>query len=380
MPPKQVLILFSDTGGGHRSAGEAIREALLAQYADRLNAELVDIFVQYTPFPFRRFPAWYPWMVRRERIWKEGFRLSDGPRRSRALSTAVWPAVRRTVRRFVSEHPADVIVSVHPLFQVPMLRALGAQRPPYLTVVTDLVSTHAMWFHPGVDRCLVPTELARLRALACGMPPSRVHVVGLPVAARFSQPAGDRLGLRQKLGWRPDLPAVLLVGGGEGMGPLYPTARAIARLGLPLQLAVVAGRNQQLYRKLTDTDWEVPTFPYGFVANMPELMGAADMMVSKAGPSSITEALNAGLPLVLSGALPGQEQGNVGYVVGEGAGVWAPGPERVARAVRAWLTEAGRAGLTRAAANARRLAYPHAARNVAEEIARLAGLVGPTPD
>ena len=82
---KQVLILFSDTGGGHRSSAEAIREALLAKYPGQCQAELVDIFLQYTPFPFRRFPKWYPWMIRRERIWKSGFHLSDGPRRSRVV-------------------------------------------------------------------------------------------------------------------------------------------------------------------------------------------------------------------------------------------------------------------------------------------------------
>jgi 1,2-diacylglycerol 3-beta-galactosyltransferase len=313
-------------------------------------------------------------MVRRERVWKQGFALSDGPRRSRVLSTAVWPAVRRAMKRLIREHPADVIVSVHPLFQTPLLRALGPRRPPYITVVTDLVSAHAMWFHPGVDGCLVPTEPARARALACGMPPAKVSVLGLPVAARFSQPAGDRLELRRKLGWRPDLPVVLLAGGGDGMGPLFPTARAIAGLGLPLQLAIVTGRNQQLRRQLGAVPWEVPAYVYGFVGNMPELMGAADLMVSKAGPSTITEAFNAGLPLVLSSALPGQEQGNVGYVVGEGAGLWAPGPEKVANAVKTWLAGEGREGLEHAAANARRLAFPHAAADIGREIGCLVGL------
>ena len=371
---KHVLILFSDTGGGHRSSGEAIREALLAQYPGRCRVDLVDLFLEYTPFPFRRFPAWYPWMVRRERVWKQGFRLSDGPHRSRALSIAFWPAVRRAVRKMVRDYPADVIVSVHPLFQVALLRALGKRRPPYITVVTDLVSTHAMWYHPKVDRCLVPTEPARDRALACGMPAAKLHVVGLPIAAKFSQPVGDRSTLRRSLGWRDDLPVVLMAGGGEGMGPLLSIARAIASLDLKLQLAVVAGRNQQLERQLRAVPWEAPTHVYGFVANMPELMGAADLMVTKAGPSTIVEAFNAGLPPILSSALPGQEQGNVAYVVKEGAGVWAPGPEKVAQAVRAWLSDDGRPALNRARANARRLAYPRAACDIADEIGRLAGI------
>jgi 1,2-diacylglycerol 3-beta-galactosyltransferase len=102
-------------------------------------------------------------------------------------------------------------------------------------------------------------------------------------------------------------------------------------------------------------------------------MAAADMIVTKAGPSSITEALSAGLPIILSGALPGQEEGNVDYIVREGAGVWAPKPAQVAAAVRAWLDRPGEA-LNTAAGNARRLAQPSAATHIAREIAGWAGL------
>jgi 1,2-diacylglycerol 3-beta-galactosyltransferase len=373
---KHILILFSDTGGGHRSSGEAIREALLAKYAEQCDVELVDLLVEYAPYPFRRFPAWYPWMAKRGRVWGRGFKLSDGPRRSRALSTAIWPVVRRAVKRMVREHPADVIVSVHPLFQVPVLRALGAGRvrPPYVTVVTDLISAHAMWYHPKVDRYLVPTEPALRRALACGIPAGKVRVVGLPVAAKFSQPPGEKLALRARLNWRADLPAVLVVGGGDGMGPLDEIASAIAGCGLNHQIAVVAGRNEPLRKRLCLAAWEVPAHVYGFVTNMPELMSAADLMVTKAGPSSIMEALNSGLPLVLSGAIPGQEEGNVRYVVSEGAGLWAPGPAKVVDAVRTWLSDETGEALRQAAANSRRLAYPHAASDIASEIAQLAGM------
>jgi 1,2-diacylglycerol 3-beta-galactosyltransferase len=370
---KRILILFSDTGGGHRSSAEALREALLADYSDQCRVEITDFFLHGAPFPFRRFPDWYPWMVRRRRIWRRGFILSDGPWRSRALSTAVWPAVRQAVRRFVAEHPADVIVSVHPLFQVPVLRALGRARPTFLTVVTDLVSTHALWYHPGVDHCYVPTERARVRALACGLSPGQVEVIGLPIAAKFRLPQPDRSEARAALGWLPGLPTVLLMGGGDGLGPILEMAQAVDQTRLPLQLAVVAGRNEVLRRRLEATRWGVPAHIYGFVTNMPELMAGADMIVTKAGPSSISEAFSAGLPIILSGALPGQEEGNVDYVVREGAGIWAPRPVQVAEAVRAWLESPGDR-LRAAAQNARRLAQPEAAVHIAREIACWAGL------
>jgi len=178
---------------------------------------------------------------------------------------------------------------------------------------------------------------------------------------------GDKPQLRRALGWRNDLAAVLVVGGGEGMGPLYEIAAGIAGCGAPLQLAVVCGRNEKLRLKLNKTQWKIPVHVYGFLTNMPDLMRAADLIVTKAGPSSVIEAMNAGLPIVLSGALPGQEDGNVRYVVENGAGRWAPGSKRVVEAVKE-LIGGGAEVLAEAAANARRLARPHAAREIAEEI------------
>ena len=150
----------------------------------------------------------------------------------------------------------------------------------------------------------------------------------------------------------------------------------MAATGLNCQLAVVAGRNESLRHKLAATEWETPTHIYGFVRNMPELMGAADLIVTKAGPSSVMEALNAGLPLILSGAIPEQEEGNVRYVVEEGAGLWAPGPGRVVEAVRSLLADESGETLRQAAANSRRLAYPRAAADIAEEVAGFAGVTG----
>ncbi|HLE29240.1 MAG TPA: glycosyltransferase [Anaerolineales bacterium] len=366
----RVLILFSDTGGGHRSAGEALREALATAHGAEATIEAVDVFKKYMPYPFSRFPAWYPAIIRRgSRSWGRGFKLTDGPRRSRAISGFFWPYVRRAVRRLVRDHPADVIVSVHPLMIYPVIQALGRNRPPFVTVVTDLASTHAWWYHPNTDLCIVPTEFARERAVRCGLAAHKVRVLGLPVAARFCVPAGDKELLRARLGWGRDQPVVMIVGGGEGMGPLAEIAQAVAASGLHCELVVVAGRNEALRARLVAAPWTVPTHIYGFVTEMPDFMRAADVLVSKAGPGTICEALNAGLPIILYGYLPGQEAGNVAYVVEAGAGLWAPGPQRVVEALRRWIgPEADPQALPQAAANARRQGRPTAARDIAAAI------------
>jgi 1,2-diacylglycerol 3-beta-galactosyltransferase len=366
-PPRrsdpQILVLFSDTGGGHRSAAEAVVEALQAEHGGTFRYDMVDAFLAYAPYPLNKMPAWYPEMMRWPRAWALAFRASDGYGRSRALTATLWPWVQNAARQLVREHPADLILNFHPLFNAPVLRALGKRRPPFITVVTDLVSTHALWFHRRTDLCFVPTDLARYRGLMHGLPPERIQVVGLPVKKRFCVPPGDKAALRGRLGWPADLPLILLVGGAEGMGRLYETAREIDRVNNNCAIAVVAGRNEELRLRLQCTRWKLPAFAYGFVTEMPDLMRAADLLVTKAGPGTISEALNAGLPMVLYSRLPGQEDGNVHYVVEEGAGLWAPGPKRTAQAVAEMLANPAR--LEAAAASCRRLARPQAAERVA---------------
>ena len=144
--PKQqpnILFLFSDTGGGHRSATEAIIEALHLEYGNQYRTEMVDIFKDYAPPPLKMLPALYPRIVRAPQAWGLGYHLSNGPKRVSVLSASAWPYVRNAYRRLVREHPSDLIVSVHSLANEPVLRALGHERPPFITVVTDLVSVHA---------------------------------------------------------------------------------------------------------------------------------------------------------------------------------------------------------------------------------------------
>jgi 1,2-diacylglycerol 3-beta-galactosyltransferase len=376
MPDKRrILFLFSDTGGGHRSAAEAVVEALDRNYPQRYQSELVDVLKTYAPLPLNHLPAIYPRIVRLPRAWGAGYRISDGHGRARALTAAAWPYVRAAARRLVQEQAPDLAVSVHPLLNAPVIKALGKSHPPFLTIVTDLVTTHALWYHRRVSLCLVPTEQARERALACGLRPDQVQVVGLPVSWRFCQPPGDPERLRADLGWPADRSMVLLVGGGEGMGPLLETARAIAGIGIDFGLAVVAGRNARLRNRLEAEAWPIPTFIYGFEHRMPEMMQAASMLVTKAGPGTIAEALNAALPMVLYSRLPGQEEGNVDYVVNQGVGVWAPGSARSAKSVSRWLSCPEELG--KAASACRRIARPGAASLVAEIIDSL--LSSPLP-
>ncbi len=369
----RMLFLFSDTGGGHRSAAEAIIEALDLEFGDRIQTEMVDFFKAFAPLPFNQLPKWYPYLVKVPEMWGLGFLLSDGSRRVRFINEAAWPYVRSASRRFAQQVSHDLIVSVHPVVNNPLMRAMGKVHRPYVTVVTDLVSTHAMWYNPRVDLCIVPTESARQLAVKYGMPNERLRVIGLPVAERFCHPVLDRPGLRARLGWPQDLPVILLMGGGEGMGPLEQIANAIAEANAPAALVVICGRNQTLKERLEARAWPIPTRVYGFVREMPDFMGAADILVTKAGPGTICEAFNAGLPLILYSRLPGQEDGNVRYVMEEKAGIWAPSSDQVVAALCDWLEHPDKR--RQAGEAARALARPQAARQIARVLAGKVGVM-----
>ncbi len=369
MARKRLLFLFSDTGGGHRSAAEALIEAMNAEHGAAVECVMVDALKHYAPPPFHRTAEWYARVANRQPWqWALIYAFTNNSLGFRLCEALLIGYVTPNIRRFFRENPADVYVSVHPVL-TQTVRMLGPGRPPFLTVVTDLASAHRAWFASQVNACVVPTERVRQIALRAGMPPEKLHVLGLPVAARFSAPPGDRAALRAQLNWSIERPIILLMGGGEGIGPLFEITQALSEARLACELVVVAGRNQKLLERLRATQWNLPVHAYGFVRTMPDFMRAADVLVSKAGPGTLSEAFIAGLPIILYSRLPGQEEGNVAWVVEEGAGVWAPTPEHVVAALRRWLDPAGDpAALSRAAANARRLGRPNAARDIAEVI------------
>lgn len=371
---KHILFLFSDTGGGHRSASEAIIEALNLEYPGKFSYEMVDFFLDYSPPPLNLAGPTYPAMSRMDYLWKLAFETSDDPDRMRVIYATLWPYVRFYMFRLLRQHPCDVIVSVHPLINTPFLRAKTRRSNtiPYITVVTDLVSTHTAWFNNHADVIVVPTKQAAQNALEQNIDPEKIRVVGLPVADRFCLPVGDKQDLRRKMGWPEDKLVILLVGGGEGMGPLGEVSMKIDQAGLDATLAVVTGRNKRLKEKLEQREWNIPAFIYGFVQDMPEFMRAADVLVSKAGPGTICEALIAGLPIILYHRISGQEEGNVTYVIDEGAGIWAPEIDDIVITLKDWLDHPKKR--LEAVANAKKLARPNASRQIARIIVEKANL------
>jgi 1,2-diacylglycerol 3-beta-galactosyltransferase len=367
---KRILFLMSDTGGGHRAAAQALKEAIQYLYPHQYKIIIEDIWKEHLPWPFKVMPDTYGWMTGPGLpLWKAIWQVSASPRRQHYIFAAVGPVVKDRVVRYLTAVQPDLVVSVHPLMNHLGLEWLKQTKLdiPFITVITDMVTFHSSWICPQVTRCLVPTVLARDRALQFGMPAEKLAVYGQPVSLKFAKLKGGKLTFRRQLGLDEGRYTVLLVGGGEGFGHIFHIARQVSKTVSQAQLLIVAGRNRRLKDKLGSVAWEIPTRVYGFVDNMPELMKASDVLVTRAGPGTISEAFIAGLPLLLFGYIPGQETGNVAYVQKNEAGVYTESPVEIAKQIRTWMNP-DNPTLAKMTQNAACLARPWASLQIAADL------------
>ena len=338
MAPR-IVFLFSDTGGGHRASANAVARGFQLEYPGRFEVELLDPFVQGG----RPLLAWivyrYNFMLKHlPRTYGLIFKITNNRAVMRFAIRLFGRQVRPGIKRHLEEMKPDGIVSFHPLTNhvtVEVMDELGL-KVPFITVVTDMVDLHRFWLTRRADLVIVPSAEARRYCIKRGLDPRKIHVEGLPVNPSFSGPttAADRSEMRRKLGFSEDRPTLLLAAGGEGAGRLGAFSKALDNANLGLQLIVVCGRNEKLRQKLSQKKWNGAVHVLGFVDNMPQLMRSADTIVTKAGPGTITEALVSGLPIFLTGFVPGQEEGNVRFVEEQGVGYFTPSPRKLVKAVR----------------------------------------------
>jgi 1,2-diacylglycerol 3-beta-galactosyltransferase len=342
---KRVLLLISDTGGGHRSAANAIEAALdeidIGPHGESLRIEhRIEDVAAHCSFPLSQLgPAYSAALRFAPPIYGALYHATNGRRRFRSVIRFCEPLYRARLRDLFTSYKPDVIVSVHPLLNHAALRAradAGMLDVPVITVVTDLGRVHEGWLVPEVDAVVVPAREVYQRAKDRGVPVERIYHLGHPVHPKFETVSDTKLQIRAQLGLPAEKTIALLMAGGEGGGKLLPTTLALAKSKLPLHLVVVTGRNKALRTKLNEL---APTLPtpmtvLGYCENVPELMRAADLLVTKAGPGTIAEASLAEVPVVVYDFIPGQEYGNLKYVENNGIGVVALTTNDVVRSTR----------------------------------------------
>jgi processive 1,2-diacylglycerol beta-glucosyltransferase len=275
------------------------------------------------------------------------------------------------LRQYVAQLAPDVVVCTHafPCGVMSEYKREFPDAPAVVGIVTDFV-VHPFWIHRNIDAYAVATTAMRQTLLSRGVRPDRVTVTGIPIDARFAR-RGDQRAVRHRLGLAPDRTTLLLMGGGVGIGPLEKAIAAIDRLAHPFQVVVVVGKNPTLERRLTEDAARLAhqVKVVGFVSNVFDYMEAADVLVSKPGGLTSSEALAAELPLVMLRPLPGQEERNTRYLEGGGAGVRVQTTRELVHALDELLSNPHALAAMRD--RARRLARPAAAGDIADIIREL---------
>lgn len=359
-------------GVGHTSAAQAVRSALAALDPE-IETQTVDSY-KYAASIFAKVVAdGYIGMVK---TVPQLYAYIYG----RAERATGVPAMRRWVsrytaanlRRLVDERKPDLVVCTH-AFPCGVMSEYKRQFDPGLPVVgivTDFV-VHPFWIYTNIDAYAVATPEMRGALLARGVFPERVMVSGIPVDGRFAQPRLPVDALRAELGLPRERRIALIMGGGVGIGPLDTMMRGLGEVDVPLAAAVIVGRNRGLERRVIAAAemTDCPVRVVGFVNNVFDYMHACDVLLTKPGGLTSSEALSARIPMILVKPLPGQEERNTRYLVSRHAAIRARGKRELTAALEEMLTAPARRAAVLKQVDA--LRRPFAAVTVAERIVEL---------
>lgn len=367
-PQKRVLILTADAGFGHRSAANAVQEALLELYGAKVIVDVVNALDEPSaPNFLRESQSDYDrWVRNVPELYQLGYQASDNPVPTAILERSLIILLLETMRNLLDRYRPDVVVNTYPAYTTPMITAIRRKhcRTPFYTVVTDLSTIHRLWFDRRVTGCLVPNSLVAELAMSQGVVSSKISITGIPVSPKISLETRPKNKIRKELGWLPSTPTILAVGS-KRVDRLLDTLNVINHFGSNVQLAVVAGNDEVVYKELSRVEWHIPAYIYDFVENMPTLLKASDLLVCKAGGLILTEALASGLPMMLIEVIPGQETGNAEFVTAYGAADIAQSPIEVLQTLN-HLMKDDLALLKKRAQNAQLLGKPRSAFDTAE--------------
>jgi processive 1,2-diacylglycerol beta-glucosyltransferase len=297
--------------------------------------ERIDLIKFFSPLHRKIHSDGYVQLVERApELWGMMFKTTDNPKAARRLTRIkrAFPSNSRArFERHVKQFRPDVVLCTHflPVELLGHLRTKNARRrrrsshhvpavnPFVVSIVTDF-EAHALWMDAGVDLYCVAAEETKARLVARGADAANVIATGIPISAKFSAKP-DARAVRKQFGWRDDLPVLLVLSGGFGMGPVAEILSELDKVSEPFQTIVVTGRNEELRRELAACDRRHPTHVLGFASNMHELMAVADLVISKPGGLTSSEALALGKPLFILNPIPGQEAANSDFLLERGA-------------------------------------------------------------
>jgi processive 1,2-diacylglycerol beta-glucosyltransferase len=319
MTKPRLLVLSASIGAGHVKAGEGLCQA----YAEYFNGEARHVdFLRYASPRFSRWveEAYYIMTKHTPSVYKLLYQMADRPHSPAKKSEVLigLKKYRNLVREFrphaiISTHffPAAIVSYMYPHFQV-----------PNGVVLTDYVSHH-IWVNPNTKLFFVAHEgmVDELRQL--GVDQSKIRVTGIPIRPMFTQEF-NRPTLQKKMGLDPNKLTLLVMSGGNAIGPMAEVLKTLGRFGEKFQIIAITGHNQKSFLQLQEVfqEMSINGQVLGFVDNVHEYMAAADLLISKAGGLTVTEAITIGLPMAIIQPTPGQEDGNTVFLTNSGSGIY----------------------------------------------------------
>jgi processive 1,2-diacylglycerol beta-glucosyltransferase len=329
-----VLILSASYGGGHNQVAKALTAALELQMPEIEVAtvdycNLIEPFVnRLTHFSYNQSIRYFP--VGYGLYYQATGKIAPDSFWQRRLNRLGYTELLKLVNRLNPQ----VIVSVFPLPAgvLSQMKECGDLNIPIITVITDM-SVHSQWVHPHTDLYVVGSSEVANGLMERGIPRDRIAVTGIPIMPAFSH-TFDKAKVRMEFGVPADRKLAVFMGGSHGIFGKTNFHRIFDELGDKVQGLIITGRNQDLFEKLQAASFKysnLKILPY--VENMADLMDITDLLVTKSGGITISEALVKGLPMVIYKPVPGQEELNANYLWRHRAAIIAKSEYRLRTAV-----------------------------------------------
>lgn len=303
---RTVLLLSAPIGSGHKLAAEAL-EQVLKQHPD-INVIHGNVFDFFPKFIGSTFLCCYlkvleicPWLY--EVAYKWGNKESG----SLWLRSVINKILAKLAKSYLEEVKPDAVIATH---ATPAgIISIYKEKHPDLwlgAVITDF-TVHRWWLVDGVNTYFIGNELLQ-KKIKCN---AEVLAYGIPVRQQYLHLSKNKC--RKSFGWSSEQQVCLLMGGGEGLLPMEEIVDQLHEKMPQLRLLAITGRNEKLARRLKDkygTNLEI----YGFREDVPQLMAAADMIITKAGGLTAAEVMVSDLQFLIYKPLPGQEAGNAAFL------------------------------------------------------------------
>lgn len=312
---KKVVLLTTSFGAGHLRAAQAVEHAILKKKPGT-QTKLIDSFTTTAPWLTRfTLNTYLSILARVPLLYKVLYDWGNNSKAALHFRLLISWILAWTTGRQLTAYQPDVVVCTHasPTGAVCQLKKKGALTVPIIAVVTDYV-IHRLWVYDEVDLYAVAHNVVRDSLISRGVAPHKIIVTGIPIEDKFYLPI-DKTDVLQQLALREDIPTILIMGGGAGALPMGEIVAALRELSPEIQLLVVTGNNIAMRKQVEKAAGDVPVHILGFVANIHELMCVADLMITKPGGLSATEAIIMGLPMIIFRPIPGQEEGNAKFLI-----------------------------------------------------------------